>query len=95
MNSLKGNRIVGMVPFGTFLVLTLLAFVYCYYGSRVTYKPIHFAQSVYETPWYLLPVKRQKEMNMIILQGKYGLCYSGYGIVICSLETFSQVSKKP
>lgn len=93
MNSLK-SRIVGLVPFGTFFVLTILAFVYCYYGNRVTSRPIQLAQSVYETPWYLLSVRRQKRINMMIRHGEYELYYSGYGIVTCSLETFRLVRQK-
>lgn len=93
MGNLFGNRIVGMAPFGTFLVLMLLAFIYCYYGSRVTAKPIHFAKAVYEIPWYLLPMRRQNDIKMMIQYGKYEISYSGYGIIICSLETFRQVSQ--
>lgn len=91
MENLFNDRIVSMAPFITCSVLILLAFTYCYYGSRITSKPIHFAQTAYETPWYLLPVERQKEISMLIIHGEYELYYSGYGIVTCSLETFRQV----
>lgn len=80
-----------MVPFDTFLVITLLIFVYCYYGNRVTVKPIQFAQAAYDTPWYVLSAQRQQFINMMIMYGQYELYYSGYGVVICSLEMFGKV----
>lgn len=88
----RNDRVAGIVPFSTFCALIMVAFVYCYFGNRVTDKPIQFAQSAYETPWYSLPVKRQRGICLMIVYGKYEIYYTGYGILTCSLETFGNVS---
>lgn len=81
-----------MVPLTTFFVLTLQTFIYCYFGSRLTIKSNQFSQSAYDALWYLLSAQRQNVIKMILIHDKYELYYSGNGFVICSLETFGQVS---
>lgn len=92
MNSLDDYRIVGLGPFTTMVGLSLSAFIYCYYGSRITTKPTQLIQSIYGTPWYLLPVKRQREIYMMIIYGQIEIAYDGFGIVFCSLKTFGLVN---
>lgn len=91
MDSVGDYRLVGLIPLATFLALSLSAFIYCYYGDRITRKPTHFIESVYDTPWYLLPAKHQRAIYTMIIYGQQEITYSGYGIIGCSLETFGQV----
>lgn len=91
MDSFGDYRLVGLIPMTTFLALSLSAFIYCYYGDRITRKPTHFIESVYDTPWYLLQAKHQRGIYTMIIYGQNEIIYSGYGVIDCSLETFGQV----
>lgn len=93
MENIDSYHLLSLVPLTVFGVLGFSVFIYCYYGSRVTAKPKQLAQCFYDTPWFTLPIDHQKKIGLMIAYGQLEIYYSGYGIIKCSLETFSHVCK--
>lgn len=67
-------------------------FLYCYYGKFTTDSYLAFNQSVYESIWYLLSLKIQKTMVLIIGNAQRPLFYHGSHIVSLNLETLLKVT---
>lgn len=72
-------------------VSTLNLFLYCYFGSHVTENCLKFANVLYKTEWYNTSVKMQRYFVLMIANAQKELCYSGFGIVLMNIETFSTV----
>lgn len=74
-------------------LLLQLVFIYssCYFASNLTIKLADTANIIYNTHWYVLPLRQEKMIVAIIRQGQIQEELSGY-IFSTSLETFIKVN---
>lgn len=70
----------------------LSTFAFCYYGNRVTKKPIELKESAYFSLWYMSTIEVQRGIKLMICYGQQEISLSGYGIIVCSLESFKSVT---
>lgn len=82
------------VTFNAFIIQAISALILCYYGNRVTLKPLQLVDTVYNSCWYNWPTQQQHGLRMMIHFGRKELYFSGYGFVRCSLETFQILVNK-
>lgn len=78
-----------LITIGTNLSNLLL---YCYYGKQTTDYYAAYADCLFESQWYKLPVDLQKVMLMVIGNAQRPLFYHGFRIARMNLETFTSVS---
>lgn len=64
---------------------------YSYFGSNITYKIQHTAVATFESRWYELPLKMQKNIKRVIEFGQIKRRVSGYSLFNCDLEGFIKV----
>lgn len=76
------------------IILTLM-FVYCFTSECVTSDLLGIDESFYNSPWYCLPVKRQKLLKLPIQRAQRAFRLSGLGLFDCSLVVFSSVRALP
>lgn len=67
-------------------------FLYCYYGKYSTESYEKMADILFESKWIKYPIYLQKYLILMITNTQRPLYYSGFGIAILNLETFSSVS---
>lgn len=73
------------------LVAVLAILPYCYYASIIVWNIEHTANAAFESCWYELPVKLQKNLCNIIAFAQIPREVSGYGLFKCDLEGFMKV----
>lgn len=69
----------------------LLVYSSCYYATNLTIKLNDTVNIIYNTRWYILPLRQENMIIAIIRQGHIRKELSGY-IFSTSLETFMKVS---
>lgn len=86
------------IDFNVSILLVALAssalnlFIFCFYGKMATESFAEMAECLFESNWQSLPVRLQKYFVLMIGYAQRQMCYSGYGMVVLNLETFTQVS---
>lgn len=71
-------------------VVLFQLFVYCYMGTRVTTGIENLAEALYDGEWYLMDIKQQKDLQLILLMVQNMQGYDGVFNAV-SLETFQWV----
>lgn len=71
-------------------VVLFQLFVYCFMGTRVTSRIESLAEALYDEDWYLMDVKQQKDLQLILLMVQNMHGYDGVFNAV-SLETFQWV----
>lgn len=71
----------------------VLIYLLCHFATNLSFKSAEMANIIYYTRWYSLPVKHQKMIALVILQGQVPFEMDGY-IFYTSLETFMKVSNQ-
>lgn len=67
-------------------------FIYCYVGNIVTVKCFNVSLIAYQSLWYRYPTNLQFYVMQIIRFSQKPFYLSGYGVMRCSLESFTSVS---
>lgn len=47
--------------------------------------------AIYQTKWYLYPVKEQRSIQLVLLRLQRPIILTGYGFVSCTLKNFVEV----
>lgn len=66
-------------------------FLFCYFGKLATESYANLCDYLYEFNWHELPNDLQKYFILMIGNAQQTLYYSGFGMIILDLETFSKV----
>lgn len=72
----------------------ITAFIFCYFGQRVTTKASKLTYAGYSSLWYYAPVRALRGIRLLMFYGQQDIHFSGYGIIICSMGTFQQILQK-
>lgn len=67
-------------------------FIYCYCGKLATESYQKMADLLYESNWWLLPVRLQRYFLLMNANMQRLLFYHGFEVAVLNLETFTQVS---
>lgn len=67
-------------------------YIYCWFAENVSRKLSATGDIFYEYSWYRLPARQQQLFVMAILRAKIEFNFTGFGLVVCSLETFATVT---
>lgn len=73
------------------LMSTLPTFAYCYLSNKVTTRLLEVGDVFYGCVWYDLGVDQQKLFVSIIQRAQLDICFDGFGIIQCTLQSFSSV----
>lgn len=68
-----------------------LTFIFCFLSENITSALLRVGDGVYESCWYRLPVRKQKQVTLPILRSQCVFRLEGLGLIYCSLETFVRV----
>lgn len=85
--------------FGSFFSIAVMLvslfqlYLYCWMGNRVISKIGDFAAELYGTKWYLMSIKQQKDLEMILIMMQNAKEYHGVFNSL-KLETFQKVTKE-
>lgn len=66
-------------------------FAYCFLSNRVTSRLLEVGDAFYGCAWYALAPDQQMLFFAIIQRSQRDMCFSGLGIIECTLESFSSV----
>lgn len=66
--------------------------LYCYFGKVATDSFGLMAYALYECNWYELPLNLQKYFILMIQNAQKPIFYTGSGLAILDMETFTKVS---
>lgn len=66
-------------------------FLYCYFGSRSTQTSYAYADALYKSEWFHLPMELQKFTIVMIANAQRPLFYHGFGVARLNLDTFCSV----
>lgn len=69
-------------------------FVYCFFGKMATESYKKMEECLYECNWHDLSPKHQKYFIIMIQNAQQPIHYSGFGIAVLNLETFTTVRNK-
>lgn len=75
----------------SFVIICLILFLYCFIGSSIAERFIKMETVAYGIDWFMLPVEIQKDLQFIMIIIQKGVYFRGFGIIHCSLETFTTV----
>lgn len=78
---------IGILCFCVFVSGSNL-FLYCYFGGRATIDIVSYANILFESSWYKLPIELQKFIIVMIANGQAPIHYHGFGIAHLNLGTF-------
>lgn len=87
---------IALRPFGSLMIIDMVfvclgqLFVYCWMGNRLTTRIDRLTKKLYDTNWYMLPKKQQKDLQIILLMSQN---MRGCNGIFCdmSYETFLRV----
>lgn len=68
-------------------------FVCCFFGKLATESFENMPDCLYNSNWYMRPVKYQKYFYFIIENMQIPLFYHGFNIAVLNLELFTKVSE--
>lgn len=77
-----------------FLLQAMALLTFCYFGNRVTTKPMELIAAIYNSAWYEWPLKYRQELMMMVRYGRREFYFSAYGIIRCSLNTYQNLMNK-
>lgn len=80
-----------VTSFDIFLIQAITCFIYCYFGNRITSKSLQIGETAYAIEWYLLPPHIQKVIQLIILRSQCEIYFTGFSVIVCSLEMYKKV----
>lgn len=80
-----------VTSFDIFLIQAITCLIYCYFGNRITSKSLQISETAYAMEWYCLPTRIQMAIKLIILRSQREIYFSGFSIIICSLEMYKKV----
>lgn len=66
-------------------------FAYCFLSDKVTSRLLEVDDAFYDCAWYDLAVDEQKLLISIIRRAQREICFDGFGIIQCTLQTFLSV----
>lgn len=69
----------------------LVIFGYCYFGQMATNSFMEMSDCAYRLKWYVLPLKLQKNVGLMIAGLQKPVYYHGVGIAIMELNMFVRV----
>lgn len=74
-----------------FLLVTAEMLSYCILGTRLTSQAEQLERAIYASRWYNLPIKEQRNVQIMLkrAQGRVGI--RGYKFVNVNLEEFSRM----
>lgn len=72
-------------------MMVLFLFIYCFFGEEVTDRSASIAKVAYLSHWYRYPMQIQKYVKLTILCSNINFCYSGLGIMYCTMVSFNRV----
>lgn len=73
------------------LTIIIICYIYSYFSETITINSFKIGEDVYDSLWYVMPMKQQKAMILIIAQSQKEFRLSALGMVDCSLEIFLAV----
>lgn len=65
--------------------------LYCYYASQTVTRMACAGDFVYGSAWFNLPLNLQKYIIVIIARSQEELCFTGLGIIYCTLVVLGKV----
>lgn len=77
--------------FGIGSLMVLFLFIFCYFGEMVTDRSSAVAYAAYSTLWYRYPLKLQRFLQLTIIESHIQFCFSGLGVMFCTMQSFSGV----
>lgn len=66
-------------------------YIYCYYGHVAAQSFAGYADCVYESKWYKMPIQHQKHIRFMIQNAHRPIFYDGLGMMFLNLETYTKV----
>lgn len=82
-----------VTSFDIFLIQAIVCFIYCYFGNRITLKSVQIGEIAYDVEWYRLPPHIQRVIKLIILRSQREIHFSGFSVIVCSLEMYKKVMR--
>lgn len=73
-------------------ILGMMALILCLFGNLVTSEAESVAEAAYDTNWYSYPVELRIFIMLAIRRTQRPLHFSGYRVVVCTLENYGKVS---
>lgn len=67
---------------------------YCYYASRITVRMQQLSNVIFDSCWYKLPVRLQRNIQFMIKFAQVTRKVDGYILFSCDLECFVKVGSK-
>ncbi|XP_031636677.1 odorant receptor 49a-like [Contarinia nasturtii] len=83
----KFNLNIGVL-FVCVFVSSFNLFLYCYFGNRSTDECFSYANLLFESSWFELPVMLEKFITVMIANAQRPLFYHGFGVARLNLDTF-------
>lgn len=83
---------LGVVYLNVFSMQATTSLIYCYIGHRISTKVSQLTYAGYSSLWYHAPVRALRGIRLLMFYGHQEIYFSGYGIIICYMETFQQVT---
>lgn len=80
-----------LVIVNSLLVRFIIFCILCIFADNVKTRILEITNIVYNSEWNLLPVNMQKTILKIICYGQRPIKFTGFGIVICSMESLTKV----
>lgn len=72
----------------------LWPYLFCHYGNSTMDKVSTIGDIAYNSNWFELPVKLQKQFIFIILRSHKRSSFIGFHLIPCTMQVFGQVSFK-
>lgn len=87
----SGSQLEIFRPIGNWLVFSTWIFIFCYFGDCVTDAFHSIGPAVYQSQWYLLPLKMKKKLPLMLAISQNPKYMYGYLNIQCNLEIFAKV----
>lgn len=83
------------IVYADFLIMQLTTvFIFCYFCHRLTIKITKVGFAGYSSLWYHSPPRAVRAIRILMFYGQQEIYFSGYGLIICSMETFQNILQK-
>lgn len=66
-------------------------FFFCYYATLVATRISHIGDVAYDLDWFNYPPEFQKYFILIIARSHQSMYFTGFGLIVCTLEIFGNV----
>ncbi|GAB0087154.1 uncharacterized protein DMENIID0001_014320 [Sergentomyia squamirostris] len=83
------------ITLNAMIIFTILCLMYilCYFSQILRNASDDMAEALYMTKWYVMQVKDQKNLLMLMIKFQYPLEVETFGFGIISINTFVQICK--